>query len=294
MTLGKDSVGVTLCALTSRLKQAGVESARLDARLLVAYATGATIEQLVAFPERTLSEAEQARLAAAADQRAARRPLAQIVGHREFWSLDFIVTADTLTPRPDSETIVAAALTLSRRGAQRVLDFGTGTGCLLLALLHELPDAQGVGVDRSAAALDVARRNSAALGLSARAQFVQGEWGSSVVGAFDLIVANPPYIADRELAGLAPELDFEPRGALSGGADGLDAYRALAPDVRRLLPSSGTAILEVGHDQADAVEAILRGAGLEIGPRQHDLAGIARGVVAVQPQKRPEKMTWKA
>lgn len=283
------TVGATLCALATRLKKAGIDSSRLDARLLVAHATGATAEQLVAFPERSLSDAESRRLAAAAARREAREPLAQIVGHREFWSLDFIVTRDTLTPRPDSETIVAAALALSggRDRAMDILDFGTGTGCLLLALLHELPQARGVGVDCSAAALAVARRNAAALGLIERAQFVQGVWGAALSGAFDVIVANPPYIAESELATLAPELGFEPCGALSGGPDGLVAYRALAPDVYRLLAQDGVAILEVGIGQADAVESILRASGLETGPRQRDLAGIERGVSARKGPSRP-------
>jgi release factor glutamine methyltransferase len=276
------TVGQTLCAITRRLKDAGVDSARLDARLLVAQATGASVEQLVAFPERALSAEAAARLQAAVERRARREPLAQIVGHREFWSLDFLVSPDTLIPRPDSETIVAAALDLAgpRESARRVLDFGTGTGCLLLALLHEWPNAAGVGVDRSDGALAIARRNAAALGLQNRARFVAGNWGAGLDGKFDVIVANPPYIAEGELAGLAPELAFEPRGALAGGADGLDAYRALGPDVRRLLAPAGVAVFEVGMGQADDVEAILRDAGLAIGPRQRDLAGVARAVVA--------------
>ncbi len=243
----------------------------------------------MAFPERSLSDEESRRLAAAAARREAREPLAQIVGHREFWSLDFIVTHDTLTPRPDSETIVAAALALSGGDdrAMHILDFGTGTGCLLLALLHELPQARGVGVDRSAAALAVARRNAAALGLSERAQFVQGEWGTGLSGTFDVIVANPPYIVESELVTLAPELGFEPLGALSGGPDGLAAYRALAGDVQRLLAADGVAVLEVGQGQAESVEAILRASGLEIGPRQCDLAGVERGVAVRKVTKRP-------
>jgi release factor glutamine methyltransferase len=280
------TIGTTLCAITRRLKESGVDSARLDARLLVAQATGASVEQLVAFPERRLSDDECARLRATVERRARREPLAQIVGHREFWSLDFLVSRDTLIPRPDSETIVAAALALAgpRDAARRVLDFGTGTGCLLLALLHEWPHAAGVGVDRSAGALDIARRNAAALGLGTRARFVVGNWGAGLDGPFDVIVANPPYIAEGELAGLAPELAFEPRGALAAGADGLDAYRALAPDVRRLLAPAGVAVFEVGMGQAGDVEAILRDAGLEIGPRQRDLAGVERAVIAQNGQ----------
>ncbi len=222
-------------------------------------------------------------------RRVNREPLAQIVGHREFWSLDFIVTHDTLTPRPDSETIVAAALALAdgRDRAVQILDFGTGTGCLLLSLLHEWPQARGVGVDCSAAALDVARRNAASLGLSNRAQFIRGAWGAGLRGSFHVIVANPPYIAEAELPGLAPELGFEPLGALSGGHDGLDAYRALAGDIARLLATDGVAVLEVGQGQAESVEAILRASGLTIGPRQRDLAGIERGVTARKGSKRP-------
>lgn len=289
MTDDRASIGQILCAITRRLKDAGVGSPRLDARLLVAQATGASVEQIVAFPERTLTPDEAARLETSVQRRANREPLAQIVGHREFWSLDFIVTRDTLTPRPDSETIVAAALALAggRDRAVQILDFGTGTGCLLLSLLHEWPQARGIGVDCSAAALDVAQRNAAALGLSDRAQFVQGAWGAGLRGPFDVIVANPPYIVEAELAGLAPELGFEPRGALSGGPDGLDAYRALAGDIARLLAPAGVAVLEVGQGQAECVEAILRAAGLDIGPRQRDLGGLERGVTARKSPKRP-------
>jgi release factor glutamine methyltransferase len=281
------TIGKTLCAITRRLKDAGVDSPRLDARLLVGHAIGATAEHLVAYPERVLTPRDAMRIETLVARREQREPLSQIVGHREFWSLDFIVTRDTLTPRPDSETIVAAALALAcaRGGPLRILDFGTGTGCLLLALLHELPQAHGVGVDCSEAALAVTQRNAEALGLQARSRFVRGTWGEGLAGAFDLIVSNPPYIAASALPTLAPELNFEPQTALVGGADGLAAYRDLAPHLRRLLADDGAAILEVGVGQAGDVEDILRAVGLTIGPRHRDLAGIERAVTAQQRPK---------
>jgi release factor glutamine methyltransferase len=208
--------------------------------------------------------------------------MAHILGRREFWSLDFAVTSDTLTPRPDSETLVAAVLDIvaGRDRPLGILDLGTGTGCLLLALLHELPNATGVGVDRSAAALAVALGNAQALGLAPRVQFHEGDWGEGLTGRFDVVISNPPYIVSADVPNLSPEVRHEPRLALDGGADGLDAYRALAPHVGRLLEPAGVAVLEIGEGQAPAVEEILRTAGLKPVDRRRDLAGIERCIVA--------------
>lgn len=210
-------------------------------------------------------------------------PMAYILGEREFWSLRFAVEPGILVPRPDSETLIEA--TLERVGARdrplRVADLGTGSGCLLLSLLHELPRAVGVGIDLSATALAVAVANARALGLRDRSRWRLGRWTNGLIGPFDLIIANPPYIARAELATLAPDVRrFEPSSALDGGPDGLDAYRAIASDLRRVLVPGGHVVVEVGAGQADAVCSLLDAA--EIAPLdvRPDLAGIARAVVA--------------
>lgn len=213
-----------------RLKQAGLPTPELDARLLVRGATGASEIEMIREPGAFISPEEEALLGAYEHRRLAGEPVSRILGRREFWGLDFAVTPAVLDPRADSETLVAAALDLLRGvEAPRILDLGTGSGCLLLALLAERPDALGVGVDISAAALDVARANAVALGLAARAGFVAADWTAGVDGVFDLVVSNPPYIVSAGIAALdAGVRDHDPRLALDGGADGLDAYRALA------------------------------------------------------------------
>ena len=265
-----------------RLAAAGIATARLDARLLVADALGGGVETIVGHPERRLTAAERHRLSDRAGCRAARRPMAQVLGRREFWSLTFRVTADTLTPRPESETLIEAIVdrTQDPRAVRAVLDLGTGTGCLLLALLHEMPTAWGLGLDASAAALAVAAENARRLGLADRAAFVAGDWARAVVGQFDVVMANPPYVADGDLVALEPEVArYEPRLALSGGADGFAAYRRLVPDIPRILAPGGVAVLEVGAGQCDAVVGIVRDAGLQRIEIVNDLAGIGRCVV---------------
>jgi release factor glutamine methyltransferase len=222
-----------------------------------------------------------ARFDAAVAARAVRQPVAQITGRRQFWGRAFEVTRDVLDPRPETETLVAAAL---EEAFARVLDLGTGTGCLLLSLLAERPAATGLGVDLSPAALDVARRNATALGLSGRAAFREGDWTAGLCGRFDLIVSNPPYIAAAEMAGLAPEVrDWEPHLALSPGGDGLDAYRRIAAGVGALLAPSGRLILEMGPTQADAVAALMADAGLVPEAPRHDMDGRARALIARAP-----------
>ena len=273
------TVGVALRDARQRLASAGADSPGLDARLLVARALDGT--GLSLHRERTLKGEERDRLAALVARRARREPMSHILGVREFWSLPFKVTADTLTPRPDSETVVEAALA----GGQglRVLDLGTGTGCLLLSLLREWPGGSGLGVDISTAALFDARHNARLLGLEDRALFVAGDWGAGLSGCFDVIVANPPYIADGDLETLAPEVSaFEPRIALAGGGDGLDAFRALGPDLPGLLTDDGRACLEVGMGQAPRVKGILEKCGMHVVGVAKDLAGIERCVTAVK------------
>jgi release factor glutamine methyltransferase len=266
----------------SSLAEAGIPVARLEARLLVGHALGVGTETLVGEPERPLTADQQSRLEGLLKRRLWREPLAYILGNREFWSLPFRVSADTLVPRPESETLVEAALAWvgERRASAaelRILDLGTGSGCLLLALLSELPRAFWVGVDLSAATLAIARDNAEALGLGRRAAFVVGDWGDALAGGFDLVVANPPYVPDALLATLAPEIiRFEPRLALAGGADGLAAYRTIVPQLPRLLSPRGAAFVEVGAGQATRVAAMLAGHGLNHVDVKTDLAGIGR------------------
>lgn len=272
--------------LSERFAAAGIDSARLDARLLVAEALGVAPMKVATYPEMELTADQSARLEAMARRREAREPISHILGRRGFWTLDLAVTAATLDPRPDTEVLVEAVLDTipDRRAPLRVLDFGTGSGCILLALLAELPQARGLGIDRSDAALAVARRNAEANGLAGRAEFRLGDWGSGVDGRFDVIVSNPPYIPDQDIAGLEPEVArYEPRTALAGGPDGLDCYRALAPDVARLLGDAGVVGVEVGEGQAEAVAALLREAGLAVTAVRRDLAGIERCVIAARP-----------
>jgi release factor glutamine methyltransferase len=217
-----------------------------------------------------------------AARRAAGEPLSRILGRREFWGLEFALSPETLDPRPDTETIVEAALAAfaGRRGeALRIVDFGVGSGALLAALLSELPAARGVGVDLSPGAAAQARANLESLGLEARAEIRVGDWAEGLDGPFDLIVANPPYIRSGDIAGLAREVrDHDPRLALDGGADGLDAYRALTPQIARLLAPAGRFLVEVGAGQADAVKALATAAGLADLATHRDLAGVERVV----------------
>ncbi|WP_299815124.1 peptide chain release factor N(5)-glutamine methyltransferase [uncultured Jannaschia sp.] len=208
-------------------------------------------------------------------RRAAREPVSHILGRRAFWNHEFRVTADVLDPRPETETLVEQALAAP---FARVLDLGTGSGCILLSLLAERPAATGLGTDLSEAALDVARENAAALGLADRAAFRRADWLAGVEGRFDLVVSNPPYIAEAELPALAPELGFEPALALSPGGDGLDAYRTIARDAPERLTPGGRLMVEIGPTQADAVSALFAGAGLTDIAVCRDLAGRDRVV----------------
>ncbi len=214
-------------------------------------------------------------------RREAHEPLALIVGHREFWSLDFVVSSATLIPRADSETLVEAALAAfaGRPPPRRVLDLGTGTGCLLLAVLSEFPAAFGIGVDRVPAAAALAARNAAALHLADRTGFLCGDWADALDARFDLVLCNPPYIATAEIGRLMPEVaDFEPLSALDGGADGFAAWRRLLPALPRLIGESGVAVMELGAGQAPMAADLARRAGLA-GTAVADLGGIPRALV---------------
>ncbi|GGF00115.1 release factor glutamine methyltransferase [Aliidongia dinghuensis] len=280
-------IGTLIAAAAARLKAAGIEAPAREARLLLGHATGLTTGRIVAYPEQIVTPTLIAAFEQLVDRRARREPVSRILGHREFWSLDFIVTPATLDPRPDSETIVEAALDRvpDRNAALTLIDFGTGTGCLLLALLSELPRGFGIGIDRSEDAARLAAANAAALGLAARARFIVGDWADALgvgalAGGVDLIVANPPYIPESDIAGLAPEVrDHDPLGALAGGADGLAPYRILAPAAARLLKPGGHVVFEIGQGQAAAVGDLATAAGLVPCEERADLGGIVRAVV---------------
>ena len=287
------TVARALAAGAARLREAGVEGARRDARLLLAAALGVSSDALRMRPERPLNAGERVAFESLLARRARREPVSRIVGVREFWSLPFKITPDTLDPRPDSETLVDAVLgrIADRDAPLDILDLGTGSGCLLLALLSDLPAARGLGVDISEPALAVARENAAALGLGSRADFLRASWGAALGGTWQVIVSNPPYILSSEIPDLAPEVqDFDPLPALAGGPDGLDAYRILAPDIARLLDPGGLAALEIGAAQIEPVEALLRTIGLKICGRVRDLAENWRCVLA---EKTARSADWR-
>ncbi len=283
MTVAAETtVKMALAAATAQLSAAGISQARREARLLVAAALDWDAARVIAFPDVELRAEVSRRLQDMISRRSAREPVSRILGYREFWSLRFDLSPDTLDPRPDSETLIEATLAAldDRERAYRVLDFGTGSGCLLLSLLSELPNAVGTGVDLSEGALDTARRNAAALGLAGRARFVCANWGEGLSGDCDVILVNPPYIASVELGRLMPEVAcYEPRLALDGGTDGLRAYRELALEIARLLAADGIAVVEVGAGQAADATAILVETGLALRAVRHDLSGVDRCLV---------------
>jgi len=267
-----------LRAAVARLTAAGVEGAARDARLLLAEAMGLAPDRLGLHLSEPLAPAAAARFEAFVTDRARRCPVAQILGRRLFWGRAFRVTSDTLDPRPETEALIAAAL---EEPFARLLDLGTGTGCILLSLLAERPGATGLGTDISAAALAVAAENARALGLADRAALRRGDWFDGVAGPFDLIVSNPPYIAAAEMPGLAPEVrDWEPAGALSPGGDGLAAYRAILGALPAHLAPGGRLMLEIGAAQGPAVAALCRAAGLDAVRVLPDLDGRDRVVTA--------------
>jgi release factor glutamine methyltransferase len=280
------TIGSARRALANALRTGGCESPDLDARLLVGHALVLDHAALVGSADRTLTSAEAERIAALAQRRLAGEPVARIRGSKEFWGLDLTVTGAVLVPRPETETVVEAALACVEAQASarplRLVDLGTGSGALLLALLYELPNATGIGVDRSVDALAVARSNASRHGLAQRAHFVACDYGSALAGGFDLVVSNPPYIATNEIATLPVEVrSYDPALALDGGPDGLGAYRSIAADARRLLRRGGTMIAEIGQGQAESVAQIMRENGLTVmSPIRADLGGVPRALVA--------------
>jgi release factor glutamine methyltransferase len=276
--------------LAAEFASAQFDTPELDARLLVGAATRLDLTGMALAAQRPLQSDESDELAALVQRRLKHEPIARILGEKEFWGLRFMLSADTLVPRADTETVVEAALELIRSGGEppdpmRIADIGTGSGAILLALLHELPTAIGIGTDISPGALSAAKANAEQLGLAGRTTFIACDYCEKLQGPFDLIVSNPPYIVRGELTSLAREVrDYDPRRALDGGSDGLVAYRAMARDIAALLEQGGAFALEVGRGQADDVAELMQLAGLHtIRPHRYDLGGIPRVVWGRKP-----------
>ena len=273
---------------TRLLRDGGVDTAALDARVLLTAATGLPLEALIAQGREPLGQDAETRFHGYLARRLAGEPVSRIRGKREFYGRDFRIDQQTLDPRPDTETLIAAVLDLvsgeKRTGqALRILDLGTGSGCILITLLAELPNATGTGVDICAGALRLARENAEALGVLDRARFAISNWFEALAGRYDVIVSNPPYIASAEIDGLGPEVArHDPRAALDGGSDGLDAYRRIAADAAAFLAPGGHLFVEIGCTQGDAVTALFDRAGLAVADNGivADLAGRPRCVCA--------------
>ncbi|MGY9018105.1 MAG: peptide chain release factor N(5)-glutamine methyltransferase [Alphaproteobacteria bacterium] len=276
------TIGVALEAAIARLSAVGVDNPRMDARLLLCHSACLELANIIVDPNVVLADECFRKFETLVERREKREPVSHLIGEREFWSLPFIVTADVLDPRPASETLIEAALDHVRDRSEpvSVLDLGTGSGCLLIAVLSELPGARGVGVDTSEAALVIARRNAEKNLVDDCTTFVSSSWGRSVSGSFDLILSNPPYISESERDDLEPEVAmYEPASALFAGKDGLSAYREVAPDILRLLNPDGVAAIECGRDQMTTVIEIFDDAGLRHVETRCDLDGIERSGV---------------
>ena len=272
-------------ALAAKFHAGGLDTPDLDARILISHALGLDHAALAAAATRRLGADEENTIAALAIRRLTGEPIARILGYKEFWSLPLRVDAATLVPRPETETVVEAALAAIDAGGPRsrelrIADLGTGSGALILALLSELPNAFGIGTDTSTKALMVARDNARGLALS-RARFIACDMAAALRGPFDAIVSNPPYIASGDIATLAPDVrDFDPHLALDGGTDGLDFYRAIAAAAPTLLAPGGALVVELGIGQAEPVAHLFAAVGLAPSPPHPDLNGTPRALVA--------------
>ena len=284
-----------LTSAEGRLTSAGIETAALDVRLLVGHALGLNRLEIVIQKDRSLSEVESKNIDMLLERRIAREPVSRILGSREFWGLPFSLNEATLDPRSDSETLIEGVLrsidpsfTPGKRKPSdllnqpfRILDLGTGSGCLLLALLSELPHATGIGIDWASSAIDAAKSNAARLNLSERSSFERRNWLEGMVETFDIIVSNPPYIRTDEIDDLMPEVSqYDPRLALDGGADGLGPYRSVIPDLYARLKTGGLIAFEIGEGQKTAVDQLLTEAGLQELTSFKDFSGIERSIIA--------------
>jgi release factor glutamine methyltransferase len=285
----QETLGAVLRRATADLRRAGIDQAGNDVRRLLAAVLGLSAAQVLSQPERRLSPEQVERLGRCIARRRNREPVSRILGEREFYGRSFAISPATLDPRPDSETLIEAALERARRegwlaAPLRILDVGTGSGCLLLTLLCELPNAVGVGTDISEAALEVARDNARRLGVEHRAQWLMRNALEDIGDRFELLVSNPPYVRSEEIARLEPEVRcFDPRSSLDGGEDGLQVYRRIAAGIPSAIPN-GWIVLEVGHDQADAVAGLLEPnpSGIKVGDIEfcQDVTGTRRCVAA--------------
>lgn len=274
--------GELLSQTVERLRMAKLETPELDARVFVKEALRLSDAELIAAQDCPASPEGAVNLECMVSRRVAGEPVARILGHKEFWGLRFDLGRETLVPRPDTETLIDAAIAAyGRGGPRRILDLGTGTGCILIAALTEFPDAEGWGTDLAPGAVEIARANAKRLGLARRASFAVADWDAGLDGAFDLILSNPPYILRGEIDGLPPEVRLhDPALALDGGKDGLTAYRLLAEAGKRRLAPGGLLIAELGAGQEADVAAIMAAAGLTVdGPARPDLLGIPRALV---------------
>ncbi|MFC3125938.1 peptide chain release factor N(5)-glutamine methyltransferase [Pseudoroseomonas globiformis] len=277
-------IAAVLSDVSRRLGASGIEQPRLEARRLLAHVLGREPGELIGSSKEIMPPDAEQHLETLVSRREHREPLAFIQGRQGFWTLDLEVSRETLIPRADSEALIEAACVLELGPHPRVLDLGTGTGCLLLAVLSEYPGAFGVGVDLARGAAACARRNAKAHDLEARSAFFSGNWGDALAGLFDLVISNPPYIETASIPALMPEVvQHEPWSALDGGRDGLNAYRRIMEHLLRLLRSGGFAILELGQGQRSAVEALATGAGLHVQGCHADLGGHERALILKKP-----------
>jgi len=277
------TIGAIYQHLSDELAAAGIEEPRLEARMLLCFAAGLEQSRIIGYPEDEISADTAAKLNEFSQRRKTGEPIAYISGQKEFWSLNFKVSRETLIPRPDSETLVEAVLSAlpDKSAGLSILDLGTGTGCLLLALLSELPNAKGLGLDISPAACEIAQENAEMLSLTSRATIQQGDWMTKLSGEFDVIISNPPYIIESDIAELEQGVNqFEPHLALSGGADGLDAYHLIAAQCKTHLPPNGLLAVECGIGQVPDIKGIFKKNNLIVKSVHKDIANVERCILA--------------
>ena len=278
-----NTLGSVYRYLIRELSLSKIENPQLEARILLAFASGVKQTRIIGYPEDRLDNSIISNLEKIMARRKTGEPIAYITGVKEFWSLNFNVTKETLIPRPHSETIVQSVLDTITNHMDRIsiLDLGTGPGCLLLALLSELPKAIGVGIDTSSTSCKIAEKNAKELGLNNRAKFYQGNWMEGIHDQFDIIVTNPPYVAEPDMKFLDREIRlFEPHVALSGGPDGVAAYRLIAKESITRLKTAGILVVEIGINQAQSIRDIFVQNGLKVIKTQRDFSNIDRCILA--------------